>query len=93
MAKKTKKFNPLDITADQILHFEKQGWGIFNGNEVERIDNLLDWINDTHGTNHKRLPKGYTQLKNDREAVTKAEKYGFEVFKQDAYIITDVKIK
>ena len=91
---KTKEFNLLDITEDEINFFEKQGWSIFNGNEIERIDNLLDWINEKNNTTHKRLPKGYTQLKNDKQAVLLAEKFGFKVYDNNKrYIITDVKIK
>lgn len=67
------------ITDQQHATFERQGWGIFNGNEVERIDDLLDWINDNYNLSLEELPKGFKQLNSDTQAIKKARENGFVV--------------
>lgn len=83
---KTKTFNPSEITEQQHATFEREGWAIFNGNEVEKIDEPESWDDDS----------GFTppHLKSDMQAKRRAIKHGF-VFGdlRHPFTITEVIIK
>lgn len=74
---KTKLYTPDMVTEQMHATFEREGWAIFNGNEVQRIDITEEWC------------EGFTppQLKSDKEAIALANKHGFIIKKG---IITDV---
>ena len=72
----TVDFNYDDVTPQQHATFEREGWAIFNDNEVERIDDMKSWLDLNHNDS---LPKGFTQLNSDIEAVERATKHGFIV--------------
>ena len=76
------------ISEQQHATFEREGWGIFNDNEIEHINNMLEWLDVD------KIPKGFKQLSSDKQASKRARKHGFIVIKNkhDVYIITHIVI-
>ena len=79
---KTVTFDPKFITPEMHTEFQKEGWDIFNSNEIQRIDDPETW----------EIELGFKPplLKDDDEAVLKAQQHGFII---KAYLITDIITK
>jgi len=79
---KTVPYDPKYITKQKHTDFQREGWDIFNYNEVQRIDDPDAW----------GIEQGFKPLlfKDDDEAVLKAQKHGFIV---KDYLIAEIILK